>query len=739
MVGRVVGLLATLAAAILPAMAEETWHIKEAPIRFAVTLLNPPTHSSAGYFMHVPDGGILPTPFPVTQVVDVQGNLLKSYVLWQNPESGAAIVFEAPKSGQVVFVYVAPGARLNTWTPESGLTPSAIICTHPGRSSKNDAMNLASFGAVDATVHYCNEPGSKGATVALPGDRSGRPGFAAMYMLAYMATTDPGDTWFAPITFGGNMQVSVDGHAIQPHKINEKQGGAGEKLKLSEGLHRLDLLGFYTGAKDGAAEMLLTCRTPKTTVQELGGKRPADLRYPGTSMWEARQFHDREIVRSGECAIQRIQSRDGRPVAHFTLEPRHIYWFADETPVLIYTLEAFQAGNPETTQYIWSFSGDPGASVGGAKVSWFFPSLRDQRVTLKVVADNKQSQCTRPFYPFTEGRSSLENSIVRADFRNTCLTVFKSYPATKDPTAGWDKSMWNNFFRNVELTPRNDLISYMITNRWDVFSKKMSSEHKEMLEDMFLTTAAAADPKAALKWAVLLEQQATKKERAIALRLKGAEVLMYQLKNLDEARKWVKPLMAEPGEGGELAKIKMGDIEFLSRNLNEATQLYGDVQDRSKHTKTPAEMEAMKGPSATKKHGKNVKETSFKLPPSPSAKVAPWKLGAIRDVAAAENVRNLLDQNFNWEALQAMRAWEREFPLSKISSDYLLLEGKLCMTVNNYARCRALLEAYCDQVDASNYVEEALYMITDCMVYMKEPPEAVDKYRAAVRKRMEFR
>jgi hypothetical protein len=270
-----------------------------------------------------------------------------------------------------------------------------------------------------------------------------------------------------------------------------------------------------------------------------------------------------------------------------------------------------------------------------------------------------------------------------------------------------------------------------------MFSKKMSLEHKEMLEDLFLTTVSSTDPKSALKWALLLEQQATKRERAIALRLKGAEVLMYQLKNLEEARKWVKPLMAETGEGAEWAKIRMGDIEFLSRNLNEATQLYGDVQDRSKHNKTPAEIAAMDAGKG-KKQGKNSKEASGKSPPPPSSRVAPWKLGAIRDVAAAETVKNLLDQNFNWEALQAMRAWEREFPLSKISSDFLLLEGKLCMALGNYARCRALLEAYCDQVDASNYVEAALYMITDCMFYMKDPPDAIAKYQAAVRKRMEF-
>jgi TolA-binding protein len=219
---------------------------------------------------------------------------------------------------------------------------------------------------------------------------------------------------------------------------------------------------------------------------------------------------------------------------------------------------------------------------------------------------------------------------------------------------------------------------------------------------------------------------------------------MYQIKNLDEARKWVRPLTAEPGEASEWAKIRMGDIEFLSRNLNEATQLYGDVQDRSKHTKTPAEIAAAERAKAAeaesgkgKKRGKGAKDPVHI--PAPPARVAPWKLSAIRDVAAAENVRNLLDQGFLWEAMQALRAWEREFPLSKISSDYLLLEGRLCVALGDYARCRALLEAYCEQVDASNFVDDALTMILDCMKQMNDSPDAVAKYRAAVKKRMEFR
>ena len=150
----------------------------------------------------------------------------------------------------------------------------------------------------------------------------------------------------------------------------------------------------------------------------------------------------------------------------------------------------------------------------------------------------------------------------------------------------------------------------------------------------------------------------------------------------------------------------------------------------------------MKAQRATPTLSKEIEEAKNKKntpeAAAPPLRVAPWKLSAIRDVAAAENVRNLIDQNFNWEAWQALRAWEREFPLSKISSDFLICEGKLCMRLGDYARCRALLEAYCEQVDASNYAEEALFMVTDCMTYMKEPKAVVDKYRAMVNKRLEF-
>ncbi|MCX6997775.1 MAG: hypothetical protein NTV49_11980 [Kiritimatiellaeota bacterium] len=730
---------AAWACAALPVWAGEPWLVKEAPIRFTVSLERSPTHPSAGYFLHLPDGGMLPGPAPNPQVFDQSGNALKSCVLWQNPESGLAVVFEAPQNGNRVAIYVTQGMKLNVWTPESGLTPSAIICTYPGHPSKAGADALARLGPVAASVHYRNESGSQGATVTLPGDRSGRPGLAAMYMLAYVATKDPGNTWIAPITFGGALQVSVDGRPISPRRISDKQGGVGAHVDLSAGLHRLELLGFYA-ARDSRPEMLLTWRTPKTPVNELGGLRPSDLRYAGTPMWETRQLHNDEVVRSGACAIQSIQAREGGPVANFTLAPKHIYWFDNESPLLLYTLHAGTAGNPAGTQYTWSFSSDPGALATGTNIAWLFAGERDQRVTLKVTDGTKASQCTLPFYPFTTSRSSLNEPAVRADFRNACLALFRAYPLNKDPTAAWDASWWNNFFRTMELTPDNELLVYMVDQRWDLFGKKLPLDKKELLEDMFLASTSFTDPPRALKWALQLEQKVQLRSRAIALRLKGAEVLMYELKNLPEARKWIKPLAAETGEGGAWAKIRMGDIEFLSRNLNEATQLYGDVQNLSKHSKLGPQGEGFK-PLHLK--GSSMARTEEQAAPPVSANhavpppgIAPWKLGAIRDVAASESVETLIEQGFYWEAYQALRAWEREFPLSKISSDYLLLEGKLCLQLGDVSRCRTLLEAYCEQVDASNYLGEALQMIVRCMRAMNEPNEAVAKFQETIRKRM---
>ena len=61
------------------------------------------------------------------------------------------------------------------------------------------------------------------------------------------------------------------------------------------------------------------------------------------------------------------------------------------------------------------------------------------------------------------------------------------------------------------------------------------------------------------------------------------------------------------------------------------------------------------------------------------------------------------------------------------------------MALGDYQRARCMLEAYCDQVDASNFVPESLKLVVRCMIEMREPEAEIAKYEKAIEKRMEFR
>ena len=226
---------------------------------------------------------------------------------------------------------------------------------------------------------------------------------------------------------------------------------------------------------------------------------------------------------------------------------------------------------------------------------------------------------------------------------------------------------------------------------------------------------------------------------------------MYYLDDLEGARRIITPLLTIIGEGGEWAKIRMGDLEFLSRNLNAATQRYGEVQSRSKAEAQEVHGTRLRDLNAVpkkevepeeplKKGGKRGKrdlpEEKNNFTPMVAPRDVPtWKLAAIREVAATENVDMLINQGFYLEAFQSLQRWERAFPMAKITGDYLLRECKMYMRLEDYKRARKLLTAYCEQVDVSNFLPEAMQMIKECMYAMKEPDSVVENFEKEIRKR----
>jgi hypothetical protein len=732
--------------------AEPAWAVKDAPVRFKVRLLDAPSHPSAGYFIRLPDGGVLPGPFPDPAVYDEAGAPVRSAVLWLNRNAGFGLVFEAPKAGNGVVVYVTGAAKPRLWTPGTGLTPSAILCVSPGDSERQDAVRLAKLGTVGPTADIRNQAGVaarwKGESLGLVmGGWTESSGVAsthmrkdpfALYLLAYVNVVDPGATWVAPVTLGGRMDIAFDGKPLETVKRSEKRGGVGASVALTAGLHRLEVYG-YGGEGGRPGPMMVAWRTPKTTVAELGGERTAGMRYPGTPMNEIRQLRPEEIVRSGNAEAQAIQSRDGAPLAFFSVTTESVFWFGDEEP-LVQTMFRVMPGNaPEETRYEWQFDRVPGAVGQGAELEWLLKGGVDHWVTLVAEAGDKRSESRVPLFPFMTQPSSIANAGTRAAFRRACLNMLRAYPENGDPFAAWSPGLWNNFFRVLDAEPKSPLLDYIVVKRWDAFSKRVEGDRRALVEDLALMSLGVRNPDLALATVQQFAKDAQPRIRRAELQLAAAEIRMYYLKDLDGARTIIRPYLLESGDIGDLARLRMGDVEFLARNLNEATRYYGEVQGRAKHgveSQTPA-VKAPEGDEAVKagKPGRQAAPPAARQPVAPAG-VAAWKKAAIRDVAAAENVANLLDQGFYLEAFQALRKWEREFPLSKISGDYCLQEARFYMAMENYHRPRAILTAYCDQVDASNVVPEALRMIVRCMTFLGAPDAEVDKYQKEIEKRL---
>ena len=174
--------------------APAAWIVKDAPVRFVVELKTEPSHASAGYFVKIPDGGVLPGPRPESVVVDESGKPLKSAILWYCKDTFCSVVFQAPESGKSATIYFRAGQSMNLWTPETGITPSALLCETPGSRSKAVTEKIANLGTVSAQSRFvnqgwdCGEWDGKSIPLAT---WEWRMGGNAAYILAYIDVDAP--------------------------------------------------------------------------------------------------------------------------------------------------------------------------------------------------------------------------------------------------------------------------------------------------------------------------------------------------------------------------------------------------------------------------------------------------------------------------------------------------------------------------------------------------------------------
>lgn len=786
--------LLLISAIMLPAPAS-AWHVDNAPLRYELSLEDAPTHPSAGYFVSLPDGGILPGPFPVTHVKTPDGRPVESYLLWHNPESGMGVVFADPGiAGRRVFVYVSGAANYVLWNPRTGLTPSSILVSAPGSDRMADARALAELGSVGRNVRYWNYVGPGRAPVGIGGDLAGRERPGVFYLLAHLVSHDPGRTWIAPFTRDGETEVLINGERIVPRKRIDKWGGTGQWADIDDGLQRLEVFqtasgtGGYTGGRGGL--MFLTWRTPNATMQELGGVRSEAVPMSGTSRMETRVLRENELARSGSAVLEDARARDGGPVALIEARARHTFWVGGETPLLLYELSAVQSGNPTDTEYEWRF--EDGTELEGAVVEWLLPGLREHRIELAARAQGGESKTELTFHAFARTGTSLNNPGHREAYRAALLGMLRAHAESPEIVERWDRAYWNNLLRCLDFGGGYAILREMFDNYSKAMSARLSRAQVVALQEMFLDAASGIDPNEALRWVEVFRDEAYDEYRRKHLAVRQAEIYAHYLDDLESARRILTPLARNEDAAGQLARVRLGDIAFMEGDLNLATRYYANVQrlvrreramregvyDALSDTATePLPVEERTGPvpiaerlsaererfmeaaaryrrdpaagpasvaerlsvdrerfmEAAALHSRDPMEDEMAPPASGS-----WKLGALLETSASENVGKLITDGHLFEARQMLDAWEREFPLSKLGGDYILQESRLYREAGDSRRAFGMLRAYCDQVDASSYLPDAAKLLMKCMVDLEIPPEEIRDYGRKLRDRLEF-
>ena len=95
--------------------------------------------------------------------------------------------------------------------------------------------------------------------------------------------------------------------------------------------------------------------------------------------------------------------------------------------------------------------------------------------------------------------------------------------------------------------------------------------------------------------------------------------------------------------------------------------------------------------------------------------VKDWRSVAARRASSSETVRALISQNYLLEARDALREWECEDPISKLSGDYILTEAGLYSALGNDERAKQMLAAYCTSVDVTSHLPAAMTALLDAM------------------------
>ena len=666
------------------------WHLATADLRFEMSISNRPREAVAGIIAVVPDGGILPRSKFKPTVVDSTGKPLKSETLWHNPNEGLALVFEPPATDSV-FIYIQPSSAGLKFV--SAFRPSLLLYVCNGNAGLKQAHALANHAPVGKDIYFAVVDRIFHSILPV-----GRDENTSSYYTGWLSSPKPGKTYFYTLSCDGS-EFFIDGKLIHSwpgrhNRLGGQRGEHGKWVNITPGLHKVDYFHFSHGWI--GRESQLGWHLPGTPMTD-------DPKAPGKKRPTVNPLEAEDFVHSGTAVLVKAESRKW-PVALFSFTWES-FIRSYEDPVCLFRFHVIgdDASQADTTCE-WDFGNHQ--KVKGKEAVWLYAGKGNQKITLTVSRGHHASKCTRTFFPKSMDPDNdppllfVTNAETRLLYSQAFLNMCRAVPTgSQRPCKTWSASLWTGLLAVAESPLTIPLLTDIFErSRPDIL--KLPSALRGSLEDIFFDALRQTNQAAARTWLDRLEKEERDPGRAGYWKAARVEYYLYDVNDLKKARIAAMQFMNSAGASSQsaLAMIRMGDVERLSGNMEQARRLYGKAQE-------------------TRQSGSNN-----------------WKIMAVHEAAFYATVQSLIQQEALTEARQTLDQWERELPLSKLSGDYPLAEARYFMALKHYQRALKILSGYRKSVDLTNYLPEAMKLEFRCLALLGQHDAALDLARLIIKR-----
>lgn len=682
------GLLAVAVCVAVGVHAQDaTWRVQEASLRFKATVSGKPDPKEAGCVAILPDGGLLPRPNADAVVIDDQtGKELLSEVVWHNPKEGLGVAFAEPE-GSAVSIYIKSGQRPQNRKGDAPLKPGLLLYTQIGGATLGKAESMAGshppgrearMGLVQRIGHRDNPWGN---------DED-----YASYYTGWLSIPKAGGYFFCTVSDEGSS-ASINGKTIASwpglHKRDGgKRGEYGESIELEAGLHRVEYFHFE---KNGDQEMNFCWKT---------GLDPATAKAPST-------VPEKFFAHSARAVVDAGWHRDGRKLPLFTWTPTSYIWLTDKALCLYQC--TIDGGLPPGTRHVWRI-GDLESTE--AELSWIVEGDGEKPIELAYQDSGRSlvSGCNL-YLPATPRNASPNNPADRQAYRKGLYSRCLAAPAGRTPCASWTPDLWALLVATIEPYSGSALLNLVFEKSLaDV--QRIAAADRYLLEDVFYENLRYTSPSNVVGWLDKLSRGEADAARKATWERRRFHYYLYDVGNAEKAGQVVNAMKggASTPVAQTLALVCAADLARMKGETDEAKQLYAEAANKRKGARPAA------------------------APANPFGAQFDWRIGAVREAAYLQSVLTLIQQKAWLDAQRELDQWEQEFPMSKLSGDFLYGEAKYYYAIKDYPRTAAILGSYRAVIENATVMVEAMQMEVDCLMELKRPAEAA-KVAAEMEKR----